>query len=163
MSRPNSSSNFLIHGLSVWSYCRVNLVYMSLCLCMKCNATATVCDEVPYDGRMEHDTVAKHAILRSRTAERKSVGDNGKNKAQKDDRKQEELSRLKMPPPLLLKPVTCSRPSHQHPPPRLLLQWRIQSLARIDSVRSLHTPYYKLVSDDIVQSGIAIVGQGQRH
>ncbi|KAF8956863.1 hypothetical protein BDZ97DRAFT_1925030 [Flammula alnicola] len=41
------------------------------------NAKPTVCDEVPCDGRMERGTVAKHEILRSRTTERKNVGDNG--------------------------------------------------------------------------------------
>ncbi|KAF8954304.1 hypothetical protein BDZ97DRAFT_2064801 [Flammula alnicola] len=47
-----------------------------------------LCDEVPCDGRMEDGTVAKHAILRTRTAERKSIGDKGQT-AQKDDGKQE--------------------------------------------------------------------------
>ncbi|KAF8960071.1 hypothetical protein BDZ97DRAFT_1835338 [Flammula alnicola] len=65
---------------------------------------------------MEHGTVAKRATLRSRTAERKIVGDNGENRAQKNDGKQEELSQLTIPPSLLLRPAPCSRPSHQHPP-----------------------------------------------
>ncbi|KAF8960717.1 hypothetical protein BDZ97DRAFT_1921972 [Flammula alnicola] len=77
------------------------------------------------------------------------VGDNGENKVQKDDGKQEELSQSTIPPPFLLRPATCSCPSHQH---RLLLQLRTQSLARIDSVQSLRTQCYKLESDDIVRS-----------
>ncbi|KAF8954320.1 hypothetical protein BDZ97DRAFT_1866180, partial [Flammula alnicola] len=81
---------------------------------------------------MEHGTVVKGAILRSRTAERKSIGDNGENRTQKkNDGKQEKLSQLTIPPPLLLRPAPCSRPSHQHLPPRSLLQLRTQSSIRI--------------------------------
>ncbi|KAF8960086.1 hypothetical protein BDZ97DRAFT_2060890 [Flammula alnicola] len=75
-----------------------------------------LCDEVPCSGRMGHDTVAKRAILRSRTAERKSVGDNGENRTQKNDGKQEELSQLIISPPFLQRPALGSHPSHQHPP-----------------------------------------------